>query len=174
MKTLSILFIAFALIQFSPVAAVPTGSPEQDRQPNPVVRRQQFNLDNGVALQGYDAVAYFTQNKANPGRAVKGSATNAFTYKNVTYHFSSPANLKAFQENPEKYEPQYGGWCAYAMGAAGEKVEVDPETFKIKDGKLFLFYHTFINNTLTKWNKDEPRLHKKADASWMKFIGSAS
>jgi hypothetical protein len=58
------------------------------------------------------------------------------------------------------------------MGAAGEKVEVDPETFKITDGKLFLFYHTFINNTLTKWNKDEPNLHKKADASWSKFTQS--
>lgn len=184
MKTLSILLIAFALIQVNPAAAVTTGiapahRPEQDRQPNPTVRRQQFNLENGVALQGYDAVAYFTRNesnpgRANPGRAVKGSAANAFTYKNVTYHFASPANRKAFQENPDKYEPQYGGWCAYAMGATGEKVEIDPETFKIKDGKLFLFYHTFINNTLNKWNKDEPGLHKKADASWMKFVGSAS
>lgn len=164
MKTLSFLFIAFALIQFKTATAVTT-----DRQPNPAVRRQQFNLENGVALQGYDAVAYFTRNKA-----VKGSAANAFIYKNVTYRFSSPANLKAFQESPEKYEPQYGGWCAYAMGATGEKVEVDPETFKVKDGKLFLFYHTFINNTLTKWNKDEPGLHKKADASWMKFVGSES
>ncbi len=103
---------------------------------------------------------------------MKGSAANAFTHKNITYHFATPANLKAFQESPDKYEPQYGGWCAYAMGATGEKVEVDPETFKIKDGKLFLFYHTFINNTLTKWNKDEPNLHKKADASWSKITQS--
>ncbi|HLL94656.1 MAG TPA: YHS domain-containing (seleno)protein [Spirosoma sp.] len=161
MKTLSILFIAFTFSIHSGLA-----------QSSPGVRKQQFNLEKGVAIQGYDPVAYFTQNKANPGRAVKGSAANAFTYKNVTYHFASAANLKAFQENPDKYEPQYGGWCAYAMGAAGEKVEVDPETFKITDGKLFLFYHTFINNTLTKWNKDEPNLHKKADASWSKFTQS--
>jgi len=157
MKTLSFLFIAFALTQFTPASA----------QLNPAVRQQQFNLEKGVAIQGYDAVAYFTQNKA-----VKGSAANTFAYKNVTYRFATPANLKAFQDNPEKYEPQYGGWCAYAMGANGEKVEVDPETFKIKDGKLFLFYHTFISNTLTKWNKDEPNLHKKADASWTKFTQS--
>ena len=95
---------------------------------------------------------------------------NAFTYKNVTYHFASAANLKAFQATPDKYEPQYGGWCAYAMGANGEKVEIDPETFKILDGKLYLFYHSFINNTLPKWNKDEANLHRKADANWTKLV----
>lgn len=136
---------------------------------SPAVRKQHYNLDNGLAIQGYDPVAYFTQNKA-----VKGLAANAVSYRNVTYWFASPANQKAFQATPDKYEPQYGGWCAYAMGANGEKVEVDPETFKIKDGKLFLFYHTFINNTLTKWNRDELNLHKKADTNWLKFAGSPS
>ncbi|MEZ0486360.1 YHS domain-containing (seleno)protein [Fibrella aquatica] len=138
-------------------------------QSNPAVRKQQFNLDNGLAIQGYDPVAYFSQKKA-----VKGIASQSYSIKNVTYRFSTVANLKAFQEHPERYEPQYGGWCAYAMGAAGEKVEVDPETFKIVDGKLFLFYHTFINNTLTKWNRDEANLHKKADTNWSKLTGSAS
>lgn len=155
MKTFSILFIAFALTHTALA------------QSNPAVRKQQFNLEKGLAIEGYDPVAYFIQNKA-----VKGSGANAYTYKNVTYRFATPANLRAFQENPDKYEPQYGGWCAYAMGATGEKVEIDPETFKIKDGKLFLFYHSFINNTLTKWNKDEVNLHKKADASWTKFTQS--
>lgn len=136
-------------------------------QSNSVNRKQQFNLDNGLAIQGYDPVAYFTQQKA-----LKGNPAYTVTYRNVTYRFAGPANQKAFQENPERYEPQYGGWCAYAMGATGEKVEVDPETFKIKDGRLFLFYHSFINNTLTKWNKDEASLHKKADANWSRFIQS--
>lgn len=160
MKTLSILFVAFALT----LLAIPRSGLAQS---SPTVRKQQFNLENGVAIQGYDPVAYFTQNKA-----VKGSVANTINYRNVVYRFASPANLKAFQENPDKYEPQYGGWCAYAMGAMGEKVEVDPETFKIKDGKLYLFYHTFINNTLTKWNKDETNLHKKANASWSTFTQS--
>lgn len=159
MKTLALLFIAFSLITLSPVGA----------QSNPAVRQKQFNLENGLAIQGYDPVAYFTQNKA-----VKGSGAYSYSYKNVTYRFSSAANRDLFEKSPEKYEPAYGGWCAYAMGATGEKVEVDPETFKIKDGKLFLFYHSFINNTLTKWNKDEENLHKKADASWAKFVQSAS
>ncbi|WP_375444538.1 YHS domain-containing (seleno)protein [uncultured Fibrella sp.] len=155
MKFVALLFIVLTALSSASALA----------QSNPAVRKQQFNLDNGLALQGYDPVAYFTQNKA-----VKGSASNAFTYKNITYRFVSAANQKAFQDSPDRYEPQYGGWCAYAMGAAGEKVEVDPETFKLVDGKLFLFYHSFINNTLTKWNKDESALHKKADASWMKFV----
>ncbi|MBO0932337.1 YHS domain-containing (seleno)protein [Fibrella aquatilis] len=155
MKTL----ILFSLLGLSVATAT--------AQQAPAVRKQQFNLDNGLALQGYDAVAYFTQNKA-----VKGSTANVYVYKNVTYRFASAANLATFKANPDTYEPQYGGWCAYAMGANGEKVEVDPETFKISDGKLFLFYHSFINNTLTKWNKDEPNLHKKADASWAKFTQS--
>ena len=136
-------------------------------QSNPAVRKQQFNLDNGIAIAGYDPVAYFTQH-----RAVKGQAANTVTYKNVTYRFASPLNAEAFRKNPDKYEPAYGGWCAYAMGAAGEKVPVDPETFKVKDGQLYLFYNKFFNNTLPKWNKDEDNLHRKADQSWVKFAGT--
>ena len=71
--------------------------------------------------------------------------------------------------NPQKYEPAYGGWCAYAMGAKGQKVSVDPETFKIVDGRLNLFYNKFFNNTLEDWNKDEGNLKKKAEANWQKI-----
>lgn len=165
MKTLAFLFVAFAVS----LSAIAQSNPRRsaDAVDSPSVRKQQFNLENGLAIQGYDPVAYFTQHKA-----VKGSAANTYTYKNATYRFATPANRDAFQKDPERYEPQYGGWCAYAMGATGEKVEIDPDTFKIIDGKLFLFYHTFINNTLTKWNKDEANLHRKADASWTKFIQS--
>jgi len=154
MKTLSFILMAYLLVQFYPVWS----------QTDPVVRQKQYNLEKGLAIRGYDPVAYFTQKKA-----VKGSATNTYTYKNVTYQFASPANLEVFRKSPEKYEPQYGGWCAYAMGASGEKVEIDPETFKVKDGKLYLFYHSFINNTLPKWNSNKANLHKKADANWSKF-----
>ena len=71
---------------------------------------------------------------------------------------------------PEKYEPAYGGWCAYAMGNSSEKVEVDPETFKIIGGKLYLFYNFYFNNTLKSWNKNETGLKTKADGNWNKFI----
>lgn len=125
-------------------------------------RKAQFNLDKSkVAIQGYDPVAYFVVNKA-----IKGSKSFTAFADGVVYYFSSQANKSLFLNNYEKYEPQYGGWCAYAMGATNEKVEIDPETFKIVNGKLYLFYHTWVNNTLTKWNKDEALLKAKADINW--------
>lgn len=128
-------------------------------------RAAQYNLEKKVALQGYDPVAYFVQKKA-----IKGKKELVTNYEGVLYYFSSAANKEAFAKNPAGYEPQYGGWCAYAMGSAGEKVEVDPETFKIVDGKLYLFYNAYFNNTLKSWNKDETNLKRKADANWKKLI----
>jgi len=128
-------------------------------------RAKQFNLENGLAIQGYDPVAYFNQNKALEGN--KQFSTN---FEGVTYRFINTANKEAFLKDPKKYEPQYGGWCAYAMGATGEKVEIDPETFKVLNDKLYLFYHSWTNNTLPKWNKDEANLKLKADKSWMNIF----
>ena len=128
------------------------------------LRTKQFNLDNNLAIQGYDPVAYFRENKA-----VKGSKDLAVSYQGVLYYFSSAANKEEFKKNAAPYEPQYGGWCAYAMGSKGEKVSVDPKTFKIVNGKLYLFYNKFFNNTLTEWNKDENGLKTKADANWTKI-----
>lgn len=130
-------------------------------------RKTDFNLEKGVAIQGYDPVAYFLQNKA-----VKGSKDLAVFHQGVVYYFSSANNKEEFKKNPTKYEPQYGGWCAYAMGAKGEKVSIDPETYKIVGGKLYLFYNKLFNNTLTDWNKDEPNLKSKADLNWQKLFGN--
>jgi YHS domain-containing protein len=130
------------------------------------VRKKHFNLNSsGIAIKGYDPVAYFTQNAA-----VKGSSDQAVFFQGVTYYFSSAANKDAFKQNPAKYEPQYGGWCAYAMGANGEKVNIDPETFKILNGKLYLFYNRNFNNTLKSWNKDEANLKTNADKSWLNIF----
>ena len=135
----------------------------QSQDPS-TLRKKQYNLDNaGIGISGYDPVAYFTLHKP-----VKGSKENAVLYEGITYYFASEENKEAFKQNPAKYEPAYGGWCAYAMGTKGEKVEVDPKTFKIVDGKLNLFYNRFFNNTLVDWNKDEAALKKKADANWTK------
>ncbi|MFY7839182.1 MAG: YHS domain-containing (seleno)protein [Lacibacter sp.] len=131
----------------------------QDQQ-----RQKEFNLEKGVAAKGYDVVAYFKQ-----GKAVKGSPALAVRYQGITYYFSTTANKDEFKTNAAKYEPQYGGWCAYAMGATGEKVDFDPETFKVINGKLYLFYNRFFTNTLPKWNKDEANLRTKADTNWKKF-----
>jgi len=128
------------------------------------LRKKQYNLENGVAISGYDPVAYFTE-----GKAVKGKKDLAVVDNGVTYYFSSAADKEEFKKNPSKYEPQYGGWCAYAMGKDGSKVEIDPETFKIINGKLFVFYNKFFNNTMKSWNKDETKLHRQADANWQKI-----
>ena len=129
------------------------------------LNKKHFNLDDGLAIKGYDPVAYFTTNKA-----VKGSKDLAVYSQGATYYFSSAANKELFKANPSKYLPEYGGWCAYAMGAKGEKVNIDPETFKIVSGKLYLFYNRFFNNTLKDWNKDEANLKKNADANWIKIF----
>lgn len=128
------------------------------------LRKKQFNTEDGLAIQGYDPVAYFTQ-----GKAIKGSKDNALYHQGITYYFVTAANKDAFKKDPAKYEPQYGGWCAYAMGSKGEKVNVDPKTFKVLDGKLYLFYNKFFNNTLTEWNKDEAHLKQQADKNWTKY-----
>ncbi len=125
------------------------------------LRTKHFNLDKGLAIQGYDPVAYFTL-----GKALEGKTQFTATVEGVRYLFVSQANKELFVKEPKKYEPQYGGWCAYAMGATGEKVEIDPETFKIDNGKLYLFYHSWTNNTLPKWNKDLTKLKPKADKNW--------
>ncbi|MEN9336727.1 MAG: hypothetical protein RLZZ500_1714 [Bacteroidota bacterium] len=132
---------------------------------NQAKRLKEFNLENRLALQGYDPVAYFVQKKA-----VKGKKEISLIHEGVLYYFATQNDKELFAKNPSSYEPQYGGWCAYAMGANGEKVEVDPETFKVVNGKLFLFYNAFFNNTLKSWNKDEVNLNKKADTNWKKFI----
>lgn len=128
-------------------------------------RTKHFNLEKGIAIQGYDPVAYFTE-----GNAVKGSSKITTKHQGVAYYFSSEEHKKLFLTNPTKYEPKYGGWCAFAMGDYAEKVEINPETFKIVDGKLYLFYNAYFNNTLKSWNKDEKNLKTKADKNWLNNI----
>ncbi|MBK8846601.1 MAG: YHS domain protein [Bacteroidetes bacterium] len=121
-----------------------------------------INADKGIGAGGYDLTVYIIKQKA-----VKGKSQYSVKHGGITYYFSNAINQKLFEKNPEAYLPEYGGWCAYAMGNSGEKVEVDPETFKIINGKLYLFYNFYFNNTLKSWNKDEPILKKKADTNWL-------
>jgi len=127
-------------------------------------RKNNFNVKKNLAIQGYDPVSYFDYNP------VEGESKWATNYKGVIYQFSSAANLAKFKANPDRYEPVFGGWCAYAMGESGEKVKVDPETFKIVEGKLYLFYNFWGNNTLTSWNKNERSLKAKAEENWRKIL----
>ena len=142
------------------VFAIVVGLKNIGQQINPL-RIKHFNLEGNLAIQGYDPVAYFLQ-----GKAIKGSKDLAVLHEGILYYFSSVSNKEEFKKDPKKYEPQYGGWCAYAMGAENEKVNVDPKTFKIVDGKLYLFYNRFFNNTLPEWNKNEVNLKSMADKNW--------
>ena len=127
-------------------------------------RLANYNLKKQVALEGYDPVSYFSN------KPLEGKSDIKFSFKGISYLFANQQNLAKFKASPEKYEPAYGGWCAYAMGNTGEKVKIDPETYKIIDGKLYLFYNFWGNNTLTDWNKNEKPLKTKADQNWKKII----
>ncbi|MEZ4805329.1 MAG: YHS domain-containing (seleno)protein [Bacteroidia bacterium] len=100
------------------------------------LRKKHFNTSNNLAIKGYDPVAYFTSNKA-----ILGDKKYAVKANGILYYCSSASNMKLFLQNYNKYEPQFGGWCAYAMGNSGEKVSIDPKTFKLINGKLYLFYN---------------------------------
>lgn len=122
-----------------------------------------YNDEDGYGAKGYDLVAYFTK------KATEGKKQFQYTHDGVKYKFSSESNLSKFKANPTKYLPQYGGWCAYAMGTSGDKVSINPKTFEIREGKLFLFYNAFFNNTLESWVEEGPeKLKPIADVNWEK------
>lgn len=127
-------------------------------------RTHHFHLKKGVAIYGYDPLSYFG---AKPER---GKPIYTYKYLGVVYYFSNQANVETFKKNPEKYEPAYGGWCAYAMGNKAEKVDIDPENYKIIAGKVYLFYKNFFNNTLNDWNENEKKLKSQADKNWLSIL----
>ena len=129
------------------------------------ISSKHINQKDGLAIDGYDPVSYIEQLKA-----LEGIPDYSTVIGSVRYLFSSKENLELFKENPSKYEPKYGGWCAYAMAIDGSKVKIDPKTFKVIDGKLYLFYNFQLNNTLKKWNKNEDAYLQEADNNWEYLI----
>ncbi len=121
-----------------------------------------------VALGGYDVVAYF-----NAHEATRGSNKHTAIVDGVTYYFSNAANQTAFQSNPSNYLPAYGGHCAFAMAMKGATVPADPKTFKIRDGKLYLFFNDYYEgspfNTIVPWNGSEAEMVSKANLNWRKL-----
>jgi YHS domain-containing protein len=115
-----------------------------------------------VAIKGYDTVAYF-----KAGKALKGNESFIFPWHGMTWYFSSKENRDLFAASPEKYAPQYDGYCAWAMTEA-RKAITDPEVWKIVDGKLYL---NCSREAYEKWSRDIPGNIKKADANWLKFSG---
>ena len=127
-------------------------------------QNEHLNLKKGLAIQGYDPVSYFKSNKA-----IEGIKEIQVKHNGATFYFSSNENRNLFIKSPDKYSPEYGGYCAYAM-ADGDKVKIDPKTFKLIDNKLYLFYNFRGTNTLELWNDDESKLLPKADSEWSKII----
>jgi len=117
---------------------------------------------NDLAIKGYDTVAYF-----NAGKALKGSESFTFKWHDMTWYFLNKENRDLFAASPEKYAPQYDGYCAWAMTEM-RKAITDPEEWKIVDGKLYL---NCSRAAYEKWSRDIPGNIKKADTNWLKFPG---
>jgi hypothetical protein len=118
----------------------------------------------GLAAHGYDVVAFFAD-----GKSSFGSDANAVAHSGGTYRFASKANLDAFKANPAKYQPAYGGFCAYGA-ALGKKFDGDPRFWKIVDGKL---YFNLNGEIQAEWSKDVAGYIAKADVNWGRIHGVA-
>jgi YHS domain-containing protein len=109
------------------------------------------------ALNGYDPVAYF--NEAKP---TKGTSEFIFQYQGADWHFASAENLSAFKADPEKFAPQFGGYCAFGM-SRGYKANTQPDAWTIIDGKLYMNYTLAVR---TDWNKKQTEYIEKANKNW--------
>jgi YHS domain-containing protein len=116
-----------------------------------------FSTKDG-AIRGYDPVSYFTDSVPT-----KGSAEFVADYKGAKWHFASSKNLALFNSNPEKYTPQFGGYCAFGM-SRGYKAETQPDAWTIVDDKLYLNYNVKVRE---EWNKKQAELISKAAANWV-------
>jgi len=116
-------------------------------------------VENGIAINGYDPVAYFTQSAA-----VEGSEQYSFNWNNATWYFSSEQNLTTFKDNPDKYSPVFGGYCAYGMSnGEGYKATTDPNAWTIVDGKLYLNYSLKVKE---KWLENQDERIEHAWENW--------
>ncbi|NES87114.1 MAG: YHS domain-containing protein [Moorea sp. SIO2B7] len=116
-----------------------------------------FYTENGIAIKGTDPVAYFRENKPIPG-----NSNFSYQWGNATWYFKNAENRDLFSSNPEKYAPQYGGFCAWAV-SQGYTAPIDPEAWKIVNGKLYLNFNKRVQK---QWERDIPGNIAKADQNW--------
>ena len=121
--------------------------------------------DGRLAVHGYDVVAYFTLH-----RPLKGVAAYEATYRGVTYRFASTVHRTAFLARPEKFVPQYGGYCAWSM-RTGQRADVDPAAWEIVGGRLFLMRG---RDERSAWMKDMPAITAIADGVWERLVTAGS
>ncbi len=127
-----------------------TDSPEVTDYTKSVAYHKAYNVPaHGVALDGYCPVAYFAVNKP-----VRGKKEHSSTHDGITYYLVSADAKAAFDKDPDKYVPAYGGWCAYGMSVE-DKFPVDPRNFKIVDGRLMVFLKNPGVNARTLWNRGD-------------------
>jgi YHS domain-containing protein len=138
------------------VAAVSAANADS-HPPAPAAKRLVNQTRDGLAIQGYDAVAYFAEN-----RAVRGEPKFTATHDGVTYRFASAANRDLFVANPTRYVPAYGGYCGYAA-SIDRLSPIDPNVFQVIDGRLILQHN---KKALDRWNADLAGNLVKADANW--------
>jgi YHS domain-containing protein len=125
----------------------------------------EINADaTGLVIRGYDPVAYFTE-----GRPVPGRSEISVEYGGAKYLFSSTANRDAFNAAPQKYVPQYGGYCAFGV-AMSKKFDIDPASWRIVDGKLYFNLNPSI---LEKWSADAKGYINKSEKNWPQIRGKA-
>ena len=117
----------------------------------------------GLAIKGYDPVTYFTDNEA-----VRGVSSITATYEGATYSFTTEANRRLFLSSPSRYVPAYGGWCAWAVATGeGSLVPVNPRSFLIEEGRLFLFYDSWLADTRRSWLRGaRSGLRSRGDKNW--------
>lgn len=123
-----------------------------------------YATERGIAIDGYDPVAYFTT-----GKATKGDSAHAFAWNGAKWLFASSAHQDQFAKDPAKFAPQYGGFCAYGM-SRGYKAVIDPQAFTIIDGKLYLNYDAKVQDT---WRKHTAGYIRQADAAWPRVKATA-
>ncbi len=148
----------FLLTAISIFAAVTLGTAIAAKSVSPVNQTSK-----GIAVKGYDMVSYFVN-----GTKAKGDKTITHDWNGATWRFSSEENRDLFAGNPEKYAPQFGGYCAYGV-AKGATVSFDPDAWKIVDDKLYLNLSKSIQK---KWEKDIPGYIQTANANWPGLLGN--
>ncbi|WP_299408058.1 YHS domain-containing (seleno)protein [Acaryochloris sp. IP29b_bin.148] len=134
-----------------------SGSQSGDPQQGQANAKPAIFAEEGAAIRGYDPVAYFTD-----GGPVKGKSEFSYEWQGATWQFASAENRDSFSSNPKKYAPQYGGYCAWAV-KEGTTAPIDPQAWKVVDGKLYLNYSLDIQK---KWEADIPGHIAEADQNW--------
>ena len=149
------LLVAISLVAMGLSAQTPAPA-----TPNPMTLNL---LGPSVGVEGFDPVTYWPEGGSKP---LQGTIKLTYNHAGVNYRFANEKNLETFKMSPERFLPQYGGYCAWAIGAINQRVDVNPNHYVIRDGKLYLFFSDANIVTRDMWKKDTVALIAKADANY--------